>query len=279
MNTAQIDRIDDQQAIASKTLAHLGYLQPQQTLAQMRQHVARHGQEPRAAVRALMHDHRLLCLGEKHDYAGRYMAAELVSAAAQGGARWLFVEVYDHEQAEIDTFSRSGFHQDLPVSTGGGCVTPMRFQQPYVEMLLSARHAGMRIVAVDRHGVSYDQRNECMALAVARHLRNPADRGVVVVGHLHLVPRSLFGRPPLMATLLREELGGGVVTIARAVPGPAPNYSVWADVAGVSEPCLMPVAGSPFELLGATYGRETMRGADFDHLFFYPAAAVFDAQT
>jgi hypothetical protein len=164
----------------------------------------------------------------------------------------------------------------LPVSTGGGGVVPMRFQQPYVEMLHAARLAGLRIVAIDRDGVDYDQRNECMARAVARHLADAADRAVAIVGQLHLVPRAIFGRAPSMATRLRQHLGDSIVTVGRAVPDVIAELSVWSNVADVREHCLMPVAGSPYESLGSTHGRETLRGADFDHILFYPAAAVID---
>jgi hypothetical protein len=263
--------------LALGSLAKLGYPMPSETLVDLRRHLRLHGAEPLAAVRALMQSHRLLCLGEMHDFSGRFMSAEFVAAAAQGGARWLFIEVDDAQQLLIDEFVRTGMHELLPQSVGGGSAVPMRFQQPYVEMLHAARHAGLRIVAVDHADAGFDRRNQLMAHAVARCLAHPAERGVAVVGQLHLTSRTIFGEEPSMATRLRTSLQGSVVTIGRAVPDAMPEFSVWSNVADVRKPCLMPVAGSPFERLGSTHGHPTLCGADFDQLFFYPAAAVLEA--
>jgi hypothetical protein len=263
---------------ACESLAQLGHAQPREALQGLRAHLARHAVEPLAAVRALMRGTQLLCLGEMHDFAGRFMSAELVAAAAQGGARWLFIEVYASQQTMIDRFIATGLHEQLPASAGGGSATPMRFQQPYVEMLHAARLAGMRIVAIDVEGADFDERNRAMAWHIEQCLLGDVEgagsRGVAIVGQLHLVPRSIFGHAPSMATHLRASLGGSLVTIGRAVPDEVAQFSVWADVADVAEPCLMRVQGSPFEGLASTYCDETLRGSDFDHIFFYPAAAV-----
>lgn len=258
------------------SLHRLGCADPSQTLKLLRDHLARHAVEPCSVVRELARTHRLLCLGEMHDRAGRYMSGQLVHAAAQGGARYLFVEIYAEHQAQLDRFSKTGCPTHLPPSAGGGSSTPMPFQQPYVDMLCAARAAGMRIIAFDAKGADYDERNHVMALTVEQYLRCDAGSGsgVAVVGQLHLVSRPVLGFTTSMAALLRRSLGDSVVTVGRAVPDVWPAFSVWADVANVVAPAMLQVAGSPFESLVSTWGDETLVGSDFDHIFFYPAAAV-----
>lgn len=261
---------------ARTSLKALGSAKPAVRLRALRRHLAAAALRPAEAMTALVRSHRVVGLGEMHDFAGRHLSAELVTAAAAGGAQWLFIEVYSSSQSEIDAFVASGCHRDLPVSAGGGSDdAPMRFQQPYVEMLQAARAAGLRIVAVDVDGADYDQRNRAMACAIARCLSEPGSRGVAVVGQLHLIPRSIFGFADSLATLLRCCFGADeVVTVGRAVPDRAPEFSVWSDVAAVSEPALLPVRGSPFADLAATHGQETLVGSDFDYLLFYASDAV-----
>ena len=256
------------------SLHRLGCADPRQTLKRLRDHLAHHGAEPCSVVRELARTHRLLCLGEMHDRAGRYMSGQLVSAAAQGGARYLFVEIYAEHQAQLDRFSKTGCPTHLPASAGGGNSTPMPFQQPYVDMLCAAREAGMRIIAFDAQGADYDERNHVMALTVEQYLGADAGSGVAVVGQLHLVSRPILGFTTSMAALLRGSLGDSVATVGRAVPDVWPAFSVWADVADVTAPAMLRVIGSPFESLASTWGDETLVGSDFDHIFFYPAAAV-----
>ena len=154
----------------------------------------------------------------------------------------------------------------------------MRFQQPYVEMLHAARNAQMRVIAIDSEDVDFDARNLAMADRIQRCLAGDKEfsgsRGVAIVGQLHLVPRSIFGYAPSMAAHLRTSLVGGLVTIGRAVPDEAAQFSVWADVAAVDQPRMLRVEGSPFVALASTYCDETLCGSDFDHIFFYPAASV-----
>jgi hypothetical protein len=257
-------------------LTVLGSPAPEQALRRLRSHLNAHGVPPLPAMQQLMRHHRLLCLGEVHDFAGRFMAAEMVAAAAQGGARTLFVEVYDSEQPKLDRFAVDGDHEWLPVSAGGGRARPYRFQQPYVQMLQAARGCGMRIVAIDSQGADYDERNVQMTTAVLRYLQQHDQRAVAIVGQLHLMRRQILGQAPSMATRLRAALGASIVTIGRAVPDALPEFSVWADVAGVAEPRLLCTDGSPFADLPSTFGTETLMGSDFDHLLFYPAAAVLE---
>lgn len=260
---------------ARASLKALGYAKPAVRLRALRRHLAAAALRPAETLTALMQSHRVVGLGEMHDFAGRHLSAELVTAAAAGGAQWLFIEVYSSSQFEIDAFVASGCHSDLPASAGGGSDEPMRFQQPYVEMLQAARAAGLRIVAVDVDDADYDQRNRAMACAIARCLSEPGSRGVAVMGQLHLIPRSIFGFADSLATLLRCRFGADeVVTVGRAVPDQAPEFSVWSDVAAVREPGLLPVRGSPFADLAATHGKETLVGSDFDYLLFYAGDAV-----
>jgi hypothetical protein len=263
-------------SIALQSLVELGHTDAERSLAEFRTYLNIHGTDPVETAQALMQSHQLLCLGEMHDFAGRYMGASLITAAAQGGAQFLFIEVYQTSQFEIDEFVLTGAIESLPVSAGGGNEPPMRFQQPYVEMLCAARDAGMRIIAIDCEDGDFDERNRVMAQIIQTHLCDPALRGVAVVGQLHLVNRQIFGSAPSMSTRLRGMLNGSVVTIGRATPDTYPQFSVWADVAGVSQPKLLSTAHSPFETLPSTYGDETILGSDFDHIFFYPTEAVFD---
>ena len=252
-------------------MAELGWAQPQQAVRGLQEHLALHAVEPLAAVRALTRHARLLCLGERHDVAGRVLLAELVKAAAEGGAKWLFVEVDADEQPQLDDFMCSGHVADLPTSAGGGRAAVMPFQQPFVDALLVAQQMGMRIVAMDAPEAELDERNHVMALTVEQHLQQASGCGVVIVGQLHLVPRPILGCQASMAALLRDSLDGAVVTVGRAVPDPWPAFSVWADVAAVQAPCLLRTAGSPFAYLASNWGSPALLGSDFDHLLFYPA--------
>jgi hypothetical protein len=261
---------------ALQSLVELGHIDAERSLADLRAYLDIHGTDPVDTAQALMQSHQLLCLGEIHDFAGRYMGASLVTAAARGGAQVLFVEIYQTSQAEIDEFLRTGRTECLPVSAGGGSEAPMRFQLPYVEMLRAARDCGMRIVAIDCEDSNFDERNDFMAQMIHKHLRDATLKGVAVVGQLHLVKRLTFSSQPSMSTRLNGLLSGEVVTVGRATPDTYPQFSVWADVADVSLPRLLNTTHSPFETLPSTYGEETILGADFDHIFFYPAAAVFD---
>ena len=262
-------------ARALKSLKALGYTNAAERLRAMRTHLASAALRPAETVTQLMQTHRFVGLGEMHDFAGRYLLADLVAAAAAGGAQWLFVEVYSSSQAAIDAFVSCGDHRQLPESAGGGMEAPMRFQQPYIDMLQAARAAGLRIVAIDADNADHDQRNRVMASAVERCLQEPGSRGVAVVGQLHLIPRSILGFGDSMATLLRESLGADeVVTVGRGVPDAAAEFSVWSDVAAVIEPALLPVLGSPFVNLAATHWHETLVACDFDYLLFYAAHEV-----
>jgi hypothetical protein len=268
--------LPETKAIAVQSLIELGHIDAERSLAELRSYVDIHGTDPVETAQTLMQSHQLLCLGEIHDFAGRYMGASLVTAAARGGAQFLFVEIYQTSQAEIDEFLRTGQIEFLPVSAGGGGEPPMRFQLPYVEMLRAARDCGMRIVAIDCEDSNFDERNDFMAQMIHQHLCDATLKGVAVVGQLHLVKRRIFSSEPSMSTRLTQLLSGEVVTIGRATPDTYPQFSVWADVADVSLPRLLRTTNSPFETLASTYGEETILGADFDHIFFYPAVAVFD---
>jgi hypothetical protein len=274
MNTTAIDLSDNLSQAALRSLSHLGHEHPEQSLQELRDHLAQHSIDPLPWVREQVLNTRLLCLGERHDFPGRYYSAELITAAAQGGARWLFIEVYSSQQEQIDAFLEHGRHEELPIAAGGDSVVPMKFQRPYVEMMHAARNAGMRIVAIDTAGADMDERDPLMAENVAHYLRDPSERGVAVVGMLHLVPRPLLGREVSMATLLRQSLDGSIVTMARAVPDETTEFSVLCDVANVSEPRLLRTAQSPFATLSTTWFPESMFGGDADHLLFYPARAV-----
>jgi hypothetical protein len=263
-------------SIALQSLIELGHIDAEHSLIQLRSYVDIHGTDPLSAAQELMQTHQLLCLGEIHDFAGRYMGDSLITAAARGGAEFLFIEVYQTSQFEIDEFVLTGNIECLPLSAGGGNQPPMRFQQPYVEMLCAARNSGMRIIAIDCEDGDFNERNRVMAQMIQTHLCDPPSRGVAVVGQLHLVNSLIFGNGPSMSTRLRGMLYGSVVTIGRATPDSYPQFSVWANVADVSQPKMLSTANSPFETLQSTYGGETILGADFDHIFFYPAAAVID---
>ena len=257
----------------------LGHAQPLRTLQKLRAHLRAHAVEPVAAVRGLMQQCRLLCLGEQHDFSGRFMAPELVTAAAAGGALWLFLEIYQEQQREVDLFWRTGRRQDLPESAGGGDDEVMRFQQPYVEMLFAARSAGLKPICIDAEGADYDQRNALMAQRVATCLSSNDRHGVVVAGHLHLSPRRLMGDEDSMVTrLMAPSMGleSSIITIGRAVPDAMPEFSVWADVGSVARPCLLAVRESPFAGLPAIVGNDAMHADDFDHVLFYPAASVLE---
>jgi hypothetical protein len=75
-------------------------------------------------------------------------SAGVVAAAAQGSARWLFVEVYASYRKQIDRFVVRGRHIDLPERTDGGRAVPMRFQHSSVECCWrrceSPRRRGLR---------------------------------------------------------------------------------------------------------------------------------------
>ena len=58
---------------ARKSLKALGYAAPADWLRVMRRHLADAALHPAETVTALMRSHRILGLGEMHDFAGRYL--------------------------------------------------------------------------------------------------------------------------------------------------------------------------------------------------------------
>lgn len=260
---------------ALESLALLGHDEPLTSLKQLRNQLQQQGREPLVAVHELMQSHRLVCLGEMHDFAGRYLLPELVASAAQAGATWLFLEIYADEQSEIDDFVCTGQTADLPESAGGGGDPVMQFQQPYVDVLHVGRTHGLRMVAIDVQEADTVQRNRHMAAAIADCLNSePDSRGVAVVGQAHLVPRHFLGYGDSMSTLLRKHWNHSLVTVGRAVPDAMPQFSVWSDIAAVRRPKLLAMKESLFASVPATHYSETLNGSDFDHLLFYPASAV-----
>jgi hypothetical protein len=123
------------------------------------------------------------------------------------------------------------------------------FQRPFLQMLETARGSGMKIVAVDinSNGAS---RDEHMAEAILNYFAEyPSDRGVFVVGQLHLLPRPFFVSPKSASTWLKELFKGGVVTIGRAyidINQSEQLLNLWALMANVSHPAIVPIKNSPF---------------------------------
>jgi hypothetical protein len=233
------------------------------------------GTEPTAAVRRLMSDHRLLCLGEMHNAPGRVLSAELVAAAAQGGAKLLLVELDVSYQALIDRWLRSRCRDHLPVVAGGGLGPPTPSTRPYLEMLETARAHGLRIVAIDAARLTGERREEHLAHhAYGALSTSPNEKAVIVIGQLHLVPRPFGAIRRSMLQRLRQRLDG-IVTVGRAVPLPdRPDWSRWAETASVREPMLVRTARSALAEWPSGNGPQALFGRDFDHVLFYPPVAA-----
>jgi hypothetical protein len=236
--------------------------------------LAQHGQAPLEMVRTLVQRHQFMCLGEIHNYPGRFMLADMVRAAAQAGADTLFVEIATDDQAQLDVFMQTGQRADLPESAGGGSSEIFDFQQPYVEMLEAARASGMRVKAIDQPYAPFSARDAIMAENVLNQLAAaPAHRALAVVGQLHLLPRPYLHAAKSLATYLREHLAGGVVTIGRSFLDPEyAEFCLWSAAAqsDALQPCVLPVEYSMFADMANSVGSGPLYGSDFDYLFFYP---------
>jgi hypothetical protein len=236
--------------------------------------LARRGQAPLEAVHTLMRHRHIMCLGEIHNYPGRFMLADMVRAAAQAGADTLFVEIAAADQAQLDVFMRTGQRADLPESAGGGSAEVLDFQQPYIEMLQTARASGMRIVAIDQPYAPFSARDAIMADHVFNRLEvHPTQKAVVVVGQLHLLPRPYMHAAKSLATYLREHFASGVVTIGRSFLDPEyADFCLWSAAAqsDTLRPCVLPVEYSMFTDMANSAGSSPLYGSDFDYLFFYP---------
>jgi hypothetical protein len=239
----------------------------------MRALFAQHAQSPLAQVRELMRSHQILCLGEIHNYAGRYMLADMVEAAGSAGASVLFVEVCTSEQQRLDLYMRSGLRADLPESAGGGAEA-FDFQQPYVEMLLAARALGMRVVAIDQPYAPINERDAIMAKNVIRFLsKQPHEKVVLVAGQLHLLRRPFLHMEKPLASYLYEQFSGQAVTMGRAFLDPMfPEFSLWAAAACSDQypPAVLPTEYAPFAQMPGAVGADPLYGSDFDYVFFYP---------
>jgi hypothetical protein len=240
----------------------------------LNQIVETRGTDPIETMRWLATNYRIVLLGEQHDYAGRFMAADLLEAAVKGGANCLCIEVHSIEQEKIDQFLVDGQFVDLPVSAGGGDEEPMQFQQPYVEMLLAARKLKMEIFAVDTDGASMDERDGIMANHISRILQRPNRRCLGVFGLLHLAKRPLIWEAPTLASALLGEFQDDLVTVSRAVPCEMDEYGVWSHLASVNRPLMLSAVDSPFGNIGHTCSEICLKGSDFDYLFFYPKSSV-----
>lgn len=256
---------------ARELLEHLNYPDPDQTIVEARQHLAGHLQRPEQRIANLMQCSKVLFLGEMHNEVGRWMSADLVSAAATAGAKVLFIEVHRHLQRDIDVFLTTGRREDLPETAGGG-KEHYDFQKPYTDMLLAARAAGLHILAVDTETEHPQGRDGAMAEMMLHYLQQHDVKGVAVLGQLHLLRRPIFGDRLSAASYLRVHYGmENITTVGRAVPLREADYSVWSRVGQVAQPVVAPTQGSVFADLPATLSRQTLYGDDFDYLFFYPA--------
>jgi ABC-type amino acid transport substrate-binding protein len=236
--------------------------------------LAQHGQPPLETVRALVQRHRVVCLGEIHNYPGRFLLADMVRAAAQAGAETLFVELAAADQAQLDVFMRTGLNADLPESAGGGGAEIFDFQQPYVEMLDAARASGLRLVAIDQPYAPFSARDAIMAENALTNLEAcQVQKAVIVVGQLHLLPRPYMHTAKSLATYLRERFAGQVATMGRSFLDPDyAEFCLWSAAAqsDTLPPSVLPAEYSLFANMANSTGNNPLYGNDFDYLFFYP---------
>lgn len=239
-------------------------------LPALRAEVAAHAIAPQRAVRALVHAHRLLAIGEMHTARGRVLAAALVDAAADAGARLLCLEIHPRDQPALDAFAGDGCRQRLPAHLGGGGQS-LPSDGPYLDMLDAAHRRGMRLLAVDHDG-DEGERDAVIADRVLAALPAGDDaRAVIVIGQMHLLrrPQSLAQRP--LALHLDAALGPhAVATLGRAVPQNDPAFSLWTLAAAPTAPGVIDTRRSQMAALPAHIGPRPMRAIDFDALLLVP---------
>ncbi|BAY24536.1 hypothetical protein NIES2100_43310 [Calothrix sp. NIES-2100] len=259
--------------IAERLLRQRGYDNSAEMIRSVQEFITRYGQTPLQTMERLVQENQLVCLGEFHNYEGRYMHSELIEVAAAHGAKVLFVEVYADEQRTIDDFLQTGdFSRIAEFSEAKNA--NLAFQRPYVKMLETARVSGMKIVAVDINSDGAT-RDKHMAEAILNHFSDyPSDRGIFVAGQFHLMPRPFFVSTKSASTWLKETLTGGVVTIGRAYININEQseelLNIWALMANASQPVIVPTQNSPFFKLPSTVRDNPLIGSDFDYLFLYP---------
>lgn len=266
-------------------LQQRGYNNPAEMIRHVRDFIAQYGETPLERMGKLVRENQLVCLGELHNYEGRYLHSELIEIGAINGANVLFVEVYADEQWAFDRFVQTGDFSQLPESCGGGKTSNLLPSDiPYLAMLEKARVLGMKIVAVDTKNASSaieidgetDMRDYHMAEVIQSYFSQYSrDRGIFVVGQLHLLPRPFRGRYQSASTLLKASLKEGVVTIGRAYIDINNEQfqkilNIWALMADINQPVIVPTQNSPFANLPDIDGQHPRFGSDFDYLFFYP---------
>jgi hypothetical protein len=261
---------------AERILQQRGYKNPAEMIYRVQDFIIRYGKTPLETIAKLVRENQLVCLGEFHNYEGRYMHSELIEVAAIHGVNVLFVEVYNNEQKAIDDYLRTGDFSQLPESCGGARASNLLPSNlPYLAMLAKARVLGMKIVAVDIKNAGSDTRDYHMAEAIQNYFTQyPSDRGIFVTGQLHLLPRLLWGRHKSASTLLKASLKEGVVTIGRAyidINGQSEKLlNIWALMADISQPVIIPTQHSTLANFPDIDGQHPYFGNDFDYLFLYP---------
>jgi hypothetical protein len=88
--------------IAERLLRQRGYDNPAGMIRSVQEFISQCSETPLQAIGRLVQENQLVCIGEAHNYEGRYMNSELIEVAAIHGANVLFVEVYEDEQIGID---------------------------------------------------------------------------------------------------------------------------------------------------------------------------------
>ena len=273
--------------IAERLLRQRGYDKPTDVICSVREFITHCNETPTQTMGKLIQENQLVCLGESHTYEGRCLHPELIEAAAVNGANVLFIEVNATEQETIDNFLLTGDLSQLPDSCSGGRLSDLLLSDvPYLAMLEKARLLGMKIVAVDTEevpGISHiddvtDVRDQYIAQKIENYFAKYSnERGIFVIGQLHLLPQPFRGRFKSAFALLKETLKGGVTSIGRAYIDIKQKeqyetlLNIWALTADVIQPVIVPTKNSPFANLPDVeeqYSRFV--GHDFDYLLLYP---------
>jgi len=207
--------------VTDEELASLASLEKtREELEAIRSEINVFGEDPAEVAVRVLKEHQILGLGEMHlsRDGHRKLGARLMPALREAGATHLALEVSRWVQPALDEFERSG-------QLDRGELPCLLADDEFLDILESARHAGIKLVAADNrpeqrrdaagHTIAaepalVDQPRELvwdehMAFAIGQILdSDPAAKVVFWVGNMHLLDHRGQGRLITAARLLRQ---------------------------------------------------------------------------
>lgn len=236
-----------------------------ESIAAARQDINTHGTDPVDGLSRLMRENRILGLGEHHNVgpnAQRQFGAAMMPLLKEAGATHLALEIDIRNQSILDRFARTGEFTPLDRKA----INSLHEGGTYEQLLISAREAGLKLVAVDVNPHVAD-RDTHMAQQIGKVLdADPNSKVVWWVGSNHLGKE--FKYDYTATELLRPKYS--IAGVRDVIHDRRPGYS--APLASATKDLTAPrlvrtadaanIAGFPYNSY-ATYGK-------FDYILVHP---------